>query len=64
MKEDYPALLGQTTVKPIARLTYGRTKCDLALLKPITARRVEAHHLISTDSQMLLNLTQSYSNLD
>ena len=33
-------------------------------MKPITARRVGAHHLISTDSQMLLNLTQPYFNLD
>ena len=41
-----------------------RTKCNLALLKPIQARRVGTHHLISTDSQMLLNLTMAYSNLD
>ena len=41
-----------------------QTKFELALLKPITARQVGHHHLISTESQMLLNLTQSCSNLD
>ena len=41
-----------------------QTKCELALFKPITARRVGQHHLFSTASQMLLNLTQPYSNLD
>ena len=45
-------------------LEHPQTKCELALLKPITARRVGQHHLISTASQMLLNLTQPYSNLD